>query len=469
MRPMFESLENRSLLSVAAPLTYQHAVHGWRRDPTVTGTSSGLLSATVPSNALRVSADKRSLINPDGTPFFYMADSAWELFNKLTRAQADQYLEARAAQGFTVIQAEVNARFKDVAGNSVFVGNDPTKPNEAFFKNVDYMVRKANLLGMYVAIVPVDSEWSASGKFNKDNVYQWGRSIAGRYANSKVIWVLGGDVPGNGGDGIEMWRNMAAGLTRAVGRDPEKVLITYHPYFAQSSSQWFQNEPWLDFNAIQSGQAPNRSNYNMIATDYGKTPIRPVIDIEPGYEDIPAGIKAGSPRLTDYDVRKAEYASLFAGSFGVTYGNNNVWQFVKTGNERNLATMTWQQALKSMGAYSMQYLKRLMLSRPQNRVPDQSLIVGTPYAAVDRLQATRGADGSFAFIYSASGKAVTVNLNKLSGKQVTARWYNPRAAKSVYLGVFAKNGNRTFTAPSSGVNNDWVLVLDDSSKGYRKP
>jgi hypothetical protein len=110
-----------------------------------------------------------------------------------------------------------------------------------------------------------------------------------------------------------------------------------------------------------------------------------------------------------------------------------------------------------------------MLSRPQNRVPDQSLIVGTPYSAADRLQATRGADGSFAFIYSASGKAVTVNLNKLTGKQITARWYNPRAAKSVYLGVFAKNGNRTFKAPSSGVNNDWVLVLDDASKGYRKP
>ena len=110
-----------------------------------------------------------------------------------------------------------------------------------------------------------------------------------------------------------------------------------------------------------------------------------------------------------------------------------------------------------------------MLSRPQNRVPDQSLIVGTPYSAADRLQATRGADGSFAFIYSASGKAVTVNLNKLSGTQITARWYNPRAAKSVYLGVFAKNGNHTFKAPSSGINNDWVLVLDEASKGYRKP
>ncbi|MDB5320474.1 MAG: hypothetical protein JWN40_2105 [Phycisphaerales bacterium] len=400
-----------------------------------------------------------------------MADTAWQLFNKTTRKQADLYLETRAAQGFTVIQAEVNARFPDLAGNSAFVGNDPARPNEAYFKNVDYMIRKANALGMYVALVPVDSQWSANGIFNKENVYQYGKFIGRRYASAKIIWVLGGDVPGNGGGGVDMWRNMAAGITRgAANRDESKVLMTYHPYYAQSSSQWFQKDSWLDFNAIQSGQALNRDNYNMIGADYGRSPARPVMDIEPGYEDIPSGIKSGNQRLTDYDVRKAEYAALFAGAFGVTYGNNNVWQFVTSpGNQRNLATMTWQAALGSMGATSMTYLKRLMLSRPQNRVPDQSLIVGSQMGAADRLQATRGADGSYAFIYSASGKAVTVNLSKLSGTQITARWYNPRAAKSVYVGVFAKSGTRTFKAPSSGVNNDWVLVLDDASKGYGKP
>ena len=162
---------------------------------------------------------------------------------------------------------------------------------------------------------------------------------------------------------------------------------------------------------------------------------------------------------------------MFAGSFGVSFGNNNVWQFVTSpGSKRNLASMTWQEALDSMGAYSMTYIKRLMMSRPMlNRVPDQSLVVGTTYGAADRIQATRAADGSYAFIYTASGKSVTVNLSRLSGTQVTARWYNPRAGKSVYLGVYAKSGTKTFKPPSSGVNNDWVLVLDDTAKGYRKP
>jgi hypothetical protein len=236
-----------------------------------------------------------------------------------------------------------------------------------------------------------------------------------------------------------------------------------------SSSTWFGGPGWIDFTGIQSGQVKDKANYTMVAADYGKSPTRPVMDIEPGYEDIPSGLQRGSERLTAWDVRKTAYWSLFAGSFGVTYGNNNVWQFA-TGGGGEMATMSWQTALTSEGANSMSVLKRLMLSRPQqNRVPDQSLIVGSSLSGGDRMQAMRAADGSYAFIYTAGGKAVTVNLSKLSGSEVTVRWYNPRAGRSALVGTFAKTGNKTFVAPSSGANNDWVLVVDDASKGYGKP
>ena len=130
--------------------------------------------------------------------------------------------------------------------------------------------------------------------------------------------------------------------------------------------------------------------------------------------------------------------------------------------------MSWKQALASPGANSMAVLKRLMLSRPfLNRVPDQSLVVGSTLSGTDRIQATRASDGSYAFVYTASGKAVTVNLGKLSGSQVIARWYNPRNGRSSVIGTFAKGGTRTFTSPQAGY--DWVLVLDDASRGFGKP
>ena len=49
---------------------------------------------------LRVSDNKRFLVYQDGTPFFYLGDTAWELFHRLNREEAERYLKNRASQGF---------------------------------------------------------------------------------------------------------------------------------------------------------------------------------------------------------------------------------------------------------------------------------------------------------------------------------------------------------------------------------
>ncbi|MEX1054944.1 MAG: DUF4038 domain-containing protein, partial [Rhodothermales bacterium] len=61
--------------------------------------------------SLRISDDGRRIVYPDGLPFFWLGDTAWELFHRLDREEADQYLEDRARKGFTVIQAVVLAEF----------------------------------------------------------------------------------------------------------------------------------------------------------------------------------------------------------------------------------------------------------------------------------------------------------------------------------------------------------------------
>ena len=54
---------------------------------------------------LRVSDNGRFLVRDDGLPFFYLGDTAWELFHRLSREETDDYLRDRAAKGFTVVQA----------------------------------------------------------------------------------------------------------------------------------------------------------------------------------------------------------------------------------------------------------------------------------------------------------------------------------------------------------------------------
>ena len=82
--------------------------------------------------------DHRHLVHADGTPFFYLGDTAWELFHRLNREEADRYLDDRARKGFTVIQAVVLAELDGLHtpnpyGDKPLVDDDPTRPNESLF------------------------------------------------------------------------------------------------------------------------------------------------------------------------------------------------------------------------------------------------------------------------------------------------------------------------------------------------
>lgn len=115
----------------------------------------------------------------------------------------------------------------------------------------------------------------------------------------------------------------------------------------------------------------------------------------------------------------------------------------------------------------MQFLRRLMESRPMlDRIPDQNLITNAR-AEHDRVQATRGKD--YLMVYSSEGRPFTVNLAKISGKTLNASWYNPRNGETKAADKVPNVGQKVFTPPSNGYGQDWVLVLDDSSKAYQVP
>ena len=67
-----------------------------------------LLSSRPASSAeslprLRVSDNHRFLTTESGAPFFWLGDTAWELFHRANREDAQRYLDDRARKGFIVI------------------------------------------------------------------------------------------------------------------------------------------------------------------------------------------------------------------------------------------------------------------------------------------------------------------------------------------------------------------------------
>lgn len=474
----------------------------------------GLLTTAAVAQKLpeiRVSANHRYLETADKKPFFWLGDTDWELFHRLNRQETEQFLEIRRQQGFTVIQAVALAEFDGIhkpnrQGDLPLVNDDPTTlavtpgddPGKAdqydYWDHVDYVVETAARKGLYMGLLPtwgdkLTKNWGDGPVvFTVENARTYGKLLGQRYGKYNVIWILGGDRPvryksrdqadaGRETDDLPIWRAMAQGITEGVGHLP---FITYHPAGgANSTSQQIHAEPWLAMNAFQSGHGSRESPaWDWVRRDLALKPTKPTLDMEPCYEDHPVNPWDGKwtrqrGYFTAYDVRARIYRGVLAGACGVTYGHHEVWQFLNPALNPPVnpgdTTIPWQQAVRAEAAGEMQYLKQLMLSRPYlSRIGDPSLLAsdaGTTY--LDRLEAARDADGSYAMLYLPRPDPVRVDLTRLSGTVIRVWWYDPRTGRVTDAGTVTKSANQSFTPPLTG--RDWVLVLDDASKSFRAP
>ena len=426
------------------------------------------------------SANHRYLLK-DGKPFFWLGDTGWELFHRLTKEEAEQYLKRRWEQGFTVIQAVVLAEFDglhepNAYGAIPLVNDDLSKPNEDYFKHVDYVIDKAASFNLNIGLLPTwgdkinKSSWGVGPEiFNVENAKGYGKLIGNRYKDKKnIIWILGGDRNPRNENDVAIWRSMAAGIMEAT---TGKAFISFHPQPCElGSAQWFHKDTWLSFNMFQNGHCRDNAVYDKIQAAYKLQPIKPVMDAEPIYEDHPVCFNAKDLGTSSaYDVRKFAYLDLFAGAHGHTYGCHDIWQFYSPKREPvNGPHVYWKEAMDLPGANQMIFVRKLMESHPMlERVPDQSLIKENNYNAAERIQATRGND--YLFIYTAAGRPFTVVNGKIKGTTLKAYWFNPREGKSTDIGTIRNTGTKIFTPPSKGYGQDWVLVLDNIASNYPKP
>lgn len=440
------------------------------------------LPNSVLNGRLKVSENKRFLIHENGKPFFWLGDTAWELFHRLNKEQAAFYLKKRAEQGYTVIQAVALAEFNglhapNTEGDTPLLYDDPRQPNEAYFKHMDFIIDEAAKQGLYIALLPTwgdkvfKDRWGDGPEiFTPDNAKVYGKWIGNRYKDRKnIIWILGGDRNPRNEMDIKIWREMASGITESIGN--QQALMSFHPQpHEKGSAEWFHNDEWLDFNMFQTGHCRETPVYDHIQRAYNLSPIKPVVDGEPIYEDHPVCFNAKENGTSNaFDVRKSIYFTIFSGAFGATYGCHDIWQMYSPYRPAvNGPNMYWQQAMDLPAATQMKHVRRLIESRPiLERVPDQSLIVENSLEAADRIQATRGSD--YAFIYTAKGKEITVNMGKISGEKIVALWFDPRNGSVKEGGSYPNKGQLKFQPPTKGYAQDWVLILDDASKNYVKP
>lgn len=475
---------------------------------------------------LCVSADGRFLIQPNGEPFFWLGDTAWSIFMRLTREEADEYLADRSAKGFNVIQAVAVGGpldFLDVPnryGELPLIDGDFTRPNLKYFEYVDWVIARAADYGMRTALLPIWGlkQVSIDNAFDVNTAEAYGRWIGARYGDRGVIWVLGGDTipmwlslpqPAKGRkqvigpnaasvrDSRPIYDAMAVGIIAGAGGDP---FITFHPTNLSFSgtaqprtSLYFHDRKWLDMNMLQSShfidpsvhlqlvgadfswQAP--FSYLPIGDEYRSLPVRPIIDGEPRFEDLAIDLDrtASKGYWSGYDARNAAYHALFAGAAGHTYGNHSIWQFYEARIKRNYQLprpeVSWRLAMMRPSNSQMQHAKALFLSRPYfTRIPDQSIVLSAQEEGAAHIGATRDSEGTYAMVYLPRGQSVMLNMNTITGLRAVAWWFDPRTGAATRVGdTYPTNAPALFIPPSRGPEQDWILVVDDERQGFGPP
>lgn len=433
-----------------------------------------------PKGNLQISPNGRYLQYEDGTPFFWLGDTAWELFHRLTIEEIEKYLDNRKEKGFNVIQVTILAetdglRNPNRYGEVPLVDMDPRKPNEKYFELIDSVIQMASDRNMFIGLLPTWGDkvlrlWGIGPEiFDIDNAYIYGKWLAERYRDKKnIIWILGGDRPPvhEENDVRPVWRSMAQGI---LDGSNEKALISYHINGGEAStSQFIHNEEWLHINQVQSGHGLGHDVpvWEWITRDRSMQPVKPTLDSEPCYEDHPVNPwpkwNPENGYFRDYDVRKQTYRSVFAGACGVTYGHHSIWQFWSPlYNKINHADRYWYEALDRPGAFQVGYLKSLIESRPcLDRIPDQRIIEQGQGEKGEYSCAFRDEAGTYLMVYMPVGKPITVNTSFIRSEQIKVSWFNPRTAEIIHVGSVKNRGNLGITPPSQGIGYDWVLVVD---------
>jgi hypothetical protein len=425
---------------------------------------------------VQIAPSRTYLEHEDGTPFFWLADTGW---NAALRAADDEfahYLQVRAAQGFTAIQwvttQWIAAPDGDIEGGLAYTGGQQIAVNPAFFQRLDRRVAAMNAAGLLSAPVMLwAATWIGQPEVDRvnpgvslpvDQAILLCRYMLARWGAYNVLWIINGDGDYRG-ERAERWRQIG----RAVFGERPHAPVTLHPGGQQMPIDEFAGETWLDINGYQSGHGFGEGGVAWLLTGpptstWQRTPLRPMINLEPPYEGhLNMGLRDGS-RLSEHNVRQAMYSSLLlAPTAGVTYGGHGVWGWddgttTPVAHPATGVPLPWREALRMPAAEQLEVMAAAFGSLSWWSLrPAQEIIAAQPTPAIKEMAvAARDEAGTQAALYTPTAHALQLDLTSLS-PGLPAVWVNPRDGARHDAGTTEARAI-TLTPPGEG---DWLLMI----------
>jgi hypothetical protein len=412
---------------------------------------------------VRVARDHRHLEHADGTPFFWLADTAWNGARQAELKDWEFYAGTRARQRFSVAQWAV-VQGDDTVNQSAYAGfPDRIAINADFFKRLDARLEVLNQAGILGAIAPIlelQSEKGTGVPLPDDQAELLVRYVVARWGAEPVAWLIAFEGE-SAGKNVGRWKRIGQAVFGSRAHAPV-VLFT-------GQTQWlfdeFRDETWVDVFGYQTvtGDTDDALKWTFtgpFTAEWKKQPTRPLIPFAP-YENGVVG--QSGKRFGSDEVRHALYWSLLlAPPAGVSYGGQGVVNWDSAVGPKDEQTGVsdlpmWRKALFMPVAKQMLPLASFMNSIEFWRLrPDQKAVASQPgQQSPGRFITAAGTeDHTLSVAYVPEDRTLDLFQEGLP-RSPTVSWLNPRTGEnSAAVGVVGGRSSQ-FPTPDAG---DWLFV-----------
>lgn len=430
---------------------------------------------------MRLEVKDRYLYN-EGKPFFYLGDTAWLLFDKLSEEDIILYLKNRKSLGYNVIQSVLVYSLPDKVLENGMPAGIRNPYDISYWNFIKKIIKYANELGICFALLPCWGHFIKDRTVNENNALEYAEFLAKFFKDcSNIIWVIGGDIRGDVNN--KAFNILGTTLKR---NNPDK-LVTYHPFGRTGSYLWFNDAEWLDFNMFQSGHRRydqlnlgawddknsnedsfGEDNWRYVAKNNSYKNVKPCLDAEPSYEGIVQGLHdTHEPYWEAHDIRRYAYWSVFEGACGFTYGHNAIIQFYN-GTELNPAygvRETWKEALGAEGGLQMRILKELFYEYELYKATPHPEYILNQHERYHRTSVM--ASMNMMILYTYSGDKLDIDLKDYKNKSFDVYFMNPTGDSKAYMGTYSNLESITLRPTRRNeLSNDWIIILDFKEENY---
>jgi hypothetical protein len=398
---------------------------------------------------IQLARDRRHFEHADRSPFFWMADVAWDAPRLASARDWVTYLQVRSLQKFSAVQWAA-APGVDEKKLSAFSGRSRISIAPEYFQRLDAKVDVMNRAGLLSVIAPL---WNGDGATNdlpEDQALLLVRYMVARWGAYDVAWLLMGDENHN-----ERWLRIG----REVFGDSRHAPVVLFPGALASGMNLFHDENWVDAFSFGLGQNMNNDSLEWLVSgplvhEWTNEPVRPFINVLPPMEN---GLAAqGHERITANDTRHVAWWSLLlTPPAGVSYGAQDVANW-NTSVQSKLPT--WQLSLFLPGAKQMGHVADLFESTAwwTLQPTPRSLAIQPGRNSPRRyIAATTSEDKNMSVSYVPEDRTLEVFLETLPPSP-HIEWLNPNTGQR--SPAVAVVGTRTCQMPTPDAG-DWVLVM----------